>query len=465
MATRFDSPALLLLYYMLHWRVGPIVSSMAIAFITEWGINFTDVTLLTGYLLCATGATGVVIASCSRKYGKRPTLLWSISFAFGGSVWASFSQSYGSLVGARVLQGFGIAMFESVTYTVISDLYHVHQRGTRITYYILAQSGLATFPVTIAGKITMDLGWRWVFYLLSLFMGLAWVLCILFGWETMYGRTAVCNLDTSSQDQIDKVLEQQSTSVHELETTTDLTNAPTPANDAENTRETFLQRLKPFHGTFSDQNLWTQTLRPFLVLLNPLVIWYILIISFTTVWVIVISFCTAQAFYRPPYSLSIAQQGYMSAGPIVGGLLGCIACGLICDPLARSFARRNSGIYEPEFRGDSCGSICMFGLVYVSVQFAAVSAGAYVVDAFRDISVDIFIIAMTIKNFLFFGFTYFLNDWYARWGPARMFNTIGGIQLALSLTTIPVYIYGKRLRHWWHNLELSKRIQRGSQAI
>lgn len=31
-----------------------------------------------------------------------------------------------------------------------------------------------------------------------------------------------------------------------------------------------------------------------------------------------------------------------------------------------------------------------------------------------------------------------------------MFNTIAGVQLALSLTTIPVYIYGKRIRAWWH---------------
>lgn len=95
---------------------------MAIALIMEWGISFTEVSLLTGYLLCATGASGVVIAACSRKFGKRPTLLWSISFAFAGSIWGGLAQSYQSFVGARVLQGLGIAMFESVTYTIIGDL-------------------------------------------------------------------------------------------------------------------------------------------------------------------------------------------------------------------------------------------------------------------------------------------------------------------------------------------------------
>ena len=226
------------------------------------------------------------------------------------------------------------------------------------------------------------------------------------------------------------MLEQQDASVDEVESANHLTTVTTASTGGEHRRETFLQRLKPFHGTFSNQSLWKMILRPFLVLINPLVLWYILIVSFTTAWVIVISFCIAEAFAGPPYSLSIAQQGYMSIGPIVGSLLGCIACGLVCDPLARYFTSKNHGIYEPEFRlpmftvapivstigyflfgnliaqGESpVGASAMFGLVYVSVQFAAVSAGAHVVDAFRDISVDIFIISMTMKNFLFFGFT------------------------------------------------------------
>ena len=170
--------------------------------------------------------------------------------------------------------------------------------------------------------------------------------------------------------------------------------------------------------------------RPFFVLLNPIVAWCCLIISITTVWVIVISFVIAQAFSGPPYFLNTAELGYMSAGPLLGGLFGCIACGLISDPAARYFTRKNNGIYEPEFRlpmmvvipivstigyflfgnlishGQSpVAAATMWGIVFVSVQFAAVSTGAYVVDAFRDISVEIFIISMTVKNFVFFGAT------------------------------------------------------------
>ncbi|KAH9205816.1 major facilitator superfamily domain-containing protein [Leptodontidium sp. 2 PMI_412] len=462
---------------------GPILSSMAIPLITEFKITFQQVSLLSGYQLCAVGAIGLVVSACARKFGRRPTFLWSISAAFSGTVWGSRSNSFGSMCGARVVQGLGIAMFESVTYSLIGDMYHVHQRGTRMTAYILFQSGLGQIPSVIAGKITMDLGWRWVFYLLAIFMGIGWIGAVLFGWETLYIRNSAYNLDTSSTGQLDNVQATKSEgSVQEQRVERTATVSTTGAR----TRETVLQRMRPFHGTFTEEPLWELIIKPFWVLLNPIVLWSVILVAFTTVWVVIISFTIAQAFYGPPYFLTVAQQGYMGAGPVVGGFLGCIACGLICDPLARYLAKRNHGkfhsnfIYEPEFRlpmmifvpivsglgyflfgnlieqGQTpVAASVMFGLVFVSVQFTAVSTGAYIVDAFRDISVEVFIISMTFKNFIFFNaWLDFLNDWYANAGPAVMFDTIGGIQIGLSLTTIPIYIYGKMIRAWWHSHDI-----------
>lgn len=123
-----------------------------------------------------------------------------MSCVLAGCIWAGRAESYGSLVGARVVQGLGLAFFESITFAIVGDLYHVHERGTRMAVYVMAQSGIANFPSAIAGKITMDLGWRWVFYLLSLFVGIGWLCCVLFGWETAFNRRAVYNLDTNSTD-------------------------------------------------------------------------------------------------------------------------------------------------------------------------------------------------------------------------------------------------------------------------
>lgn len=51
-----------------------------------------------------------------------------------------------------------------------------------------------------------------------------------------------------------------------------------------------------------------------------------------------------------------------------------------------------------------------------------------------------------------------MNDWVTKWGVAKVFNVIGGIMLALSATTIPVYVYGKKMRAWWHMHDLLSKI-------
>lgn len=45
-------------------------------------------------------------------------------------------------------------------------------------------------------------------------------------------------------------------------------------------------------------------------------------------------------------------------------------------------------------------------------------------------------------------FSLFFNNWLNADGSKTVFLALGGIQLALLLTTIPMYIYGKRARMW-----------------
>lgn len=180
---------------------------MAIVLIEQFQIQFSQVSLLTGYNLCAVGACGIFISAFARKFGKRPLTIFSISCSLAGSIWAAVANSYPSLVGARVLQGIGIAMFESVTFAIVGDLYFVHQRGTRMAAYVAFQSGLANLPGLIAGKITMDLGWRSVFWLLCIFLGIGWLLIVLFCWETQFNRPGIYNTDISSQDVSELLME------------------------------------------------------------------------------------------------------------------------------------------------------------------------------------------------------------------------------------------------------------------
>jgi hypothetical protein len=50
--------------------------------------------------------------------------------------------------------------------------------------------------------------------------------------------------------------------------------------------------------------------------------------------------------------------------------------------------------------------------------------------------------------------TNYIVDWLMTQGPSKMFNVIAGITAVCVLTTIPMYVYGKRYRRFWahHNM-------------
>jgi hypothetical protein len=74
---------------------------------------------------------------------------------------------------------------------------------------------------------------------------------------------------------------------------------------------------------------------------------------------------------------------------------------------------------------------------------------AYMLDAYRSISMETFVAATTFKNFMFFGFSYFFNNWIASDGPRNMFLICGSISIAVLLTAFPIYVFGKKIRAFY----------------
>lgn len=54
--------------------------------------------------------------------------------------------------------------------------------------------------------------------------------------------------------------------------------------------------------------------------------------------------------------------------------------------------------------------------------------------------------AINARNLLTFGLTYFVNDWLAKDGVLNVFNVLGGTFVAVTALTIPLWVFGKRLR-------------------
>ncbi|KAH2563261.1 hypothetical protein KXV70_008068 [Aspergillus fumigatus] len=304
-----------------------------------------------------------------------------------GTIWGGAATSYNSLLGARIVQGFGVSMFESVMFAVIGDIYYVHERGTRVAALTIAISGIANLPALLSGLITDQLGWRWNFWMLAIFLGLGLALVLLFAWETAFERhQEAAGPDIPPAEETgEKASKSGQAQCEAIENVDTICAVPAPNHP---TRKPFLHRLAPFSGVHSQMPLWEMILKPFLILTHPAVV-----------------FVVAQIFTAPPYSLDAVDIGYMSAGPVIGGTLGSIVCGLVSDPVARALARRNRGVYEPEFRlvliipmliasalgwflfgnlvvaGTSPSVVAVvWAITTISRQFGMTTIGAYILD-------------------------------------------------------------------------------------
>ena len=130
------------------------------------------------------------------------------------------------------------------------------------------------------------------------------------------------------------------------------------------------------------------------------------------------------------------------------------------------------GIVEPEFRlpimlsyllftatgffawGQSLASedpwpvpiiVCM-GMINLGVQLGTTGVVAYVTDCHRNHASEAFAVMNFIKNLFAFGLTFYANDWIALQGVRDCFFVIGGVTIGCVLTTIPMYLWGKRAR-------------------
>jgi len=455
--------------------ISPLLNAGLFTISLEFGVEIGDITLISGYQLLIAGASAPFIGALARKYGKRPCFLFSSVMALIGTIIGSCTNSYDGLLAARIVQGFGIAAYESLIVSVIGDLFFVHERGfyTSIIMFLLA--GVSNFSSVITGYITANLGWKYLFHLLNAFIGLQIILLFFFCPETAYLRDRRYETDELANDDLRGLSEVEKRHEARMERKelgegAELAQMETVANTVRSVpkKKTFMQEAAVFTGSYSDENLLQLVIGPLAVFSNIAVFWVVIISGTITATYVAQAYILAQVFSFPPYNLDASGVGLLSLGPFIGGILGSIVLGMILDPTIKWLCAKNKGVYEPEYRLvimigalvtgaalmawgymiengiDMYACATVHGLVLFGVIAATLASSAYALDAYRDMSNEVFLAGMLVKNFLFYAWSYFVNDWTASSGPAEVFYVFGGVAFALVLSTIPVYIFGKK---------------------
>jgi hypothetical protein len=116
-------------------------------------------------------------------------------------------------------------------------------------------------------------------------------------------------------------------------------------------RKSYVQSLKPYHGRLTKDRWIKVMIRPFILFAYPAVLWSSLVYALAVGWLIILSESVAHIYQdRKSYNFTALQVGLVYISPFVGGVLGTAVAGKFSDIIVRFMARKNDGVYEPEFR-------------------------------------------------------------------------------------------------------------------
>ncbi|KAI9672286.1 MAG: hypothetical protein M1831_002101 [Alyxoria varia] len=465
---------------------GPLsLAPMEESYIEEFHTNLTDALQFTGVAILVLGFSNFIWVPITTTFGRRPTALMSQVLNLGSAIWRAEANSYGSFMGASVLNGIAGGPAETLQPAIIADLFFLHDRGKWNTLYFLVYfGGLMVGPI-MSGPMAANVGWRSFWWLYVAVIALSIVATIFINPETMYHRQHPNEkYDDTSKRGVEKKLD---AALSQDEKKSDSFNSHR-REDAP--VDSYLGKGWPSKKQFA---LWQSNPKPFKTLLIsfwtpwklfvfPIVLFASFIVSFSASCFLTLNLTQLQVFAEPPYNFTPTHIGFCNFAILVGALIGLATAGPLSDWFAMRLTLRNNGIREPEMRlpamipyvvimifGNVINAvgyehrwpwpaIVVVGYAATGIQVAALPAFAstYAVDSYKPVAASLFVAITINKNVYGYGFSKYLTPWIIESGYIKP------IMLNMSLTTlwclsgIIFYYYGKTFRRWSKNSDVHK---------
>ncbi|VUC24123.1 unnamed protein product [Clonostachys rosea] len=454
--------------------VGPILGPAFVQLSQQFEVSLTIWNIgMQGGLIGCIGLGSLFWNSLAVKYGKRPIYLFTTLGLMVTCFWAAASKSLISLFVSRLFTGFCMAPLEALVPASIADVWFVHERGFRSSLFNLGVLGGINLASVISGPIIEYAGFRATLYAMGGAFGVHLIMAIFWMPETAFARHTQTTRNSHKKSSAGKEGSEVQSTVEEVDDAAK-ESGRVHIDQASIRPQSWAKSLAPYSGYKSDASFLKHLFQPFIMIVSLPVIWGSILFSICISWLVGISISLSQIFSAEPYNFSVTAVGAINASSFTASVIGMIIAGPLTDWLGTSLAKRNGGIYEPEFRlpimaaylaftgagffawGQSSYAkdpwpvpvIVCLGMINLGIQLGATGVITYVVDCHRDHASEAIGVMNFIKNMFAFGLVFYLNGWIETKGVRACFFAIGGITIGCCLTAIPMYIFGKRARGW-----------------
>ncbi|OAA54247.1 Major facilitator superfamily domain, general substrate transporter [Niveomyces insectorum RCEF 264] len=468
--------------------------------------SVTQISRTISVLMLCMGIASILTTPLARIYGKRPVFLGlGLVSVVGYGVLLAHPYDLRYLYAGRALWGAGVSGLEYLVSSSVGDLFFVHQRGFHLALWHFALAGGNSLGQVIASQIVAGQNYVWAFRYALIFMSAYIVAFFFLAPETTYNRpnkydTDVLELlageDGASAESLHPV-EKTTVQAEKTEKTEKTANESTvvagsePDDNESNSAATasrdhdrdlegesarerptpYLQSLRLVHGRFSDENYFVALVSPFATFMLPGVTWAAYSYGCAVAFSASQSVSLSSIFTVPPYNFSTRAVGLTVLAPFVANILGNFVPGPVADWLVRFMARKNDGVYEPEFRNilslpalitglggywgfGLCihyqvhwfGPVFFFGLSAFSGSILSLVSNTYLLDCHRKHAQDGYAAVTLLKSVMTFAIAFFMNSWLARSGPIKVYFIIGTIHGVGCLYGLVLYVWGKQMR-------------------
>ncbi|EFX04858.1 ankyrin repeat-containing protein [Grosmannia clavigera kw1407] len=263
----------------------------------------------------------------SHRIGRRPVLLMSQIIAMVAAIGVGRSETYAQALGCRMVMGFGGSAGLCIGPAAISDMFFLHEKGTRMGIQSILLV-VAPYVGGVAGgsiQYNSKLGWRWSMYVSAICYSAQFVCQFFFVPETIYEREVA-------------------------------------AAELPEQKKTIWRRLGFRMPTNPSGETWLQTFRrPFVMFAYPAVV----LPSFWASVAVMTEVANTAGFAinfgaSSRFHFNTAQVGFCFISGLIGAFTGEVCAGPLCDMAVRNSLRRNQ-----VWRAEKLLKLAITGLVTI----------------------------------------------------------------------------------------------------